>query len=80
MANIQIPEELFVKLYKFHSGLDQSEANAAAIRAGLEAKLDAAMRRSYYGDMHNKALSPEDRERARQAYLDAVGVPESFRR
>ena len=78
MANVQIDERLFVDLLKYHLLDLADEETAARIRKGLQDKMDAIMRRRYYTDSKT-APTAEERERARQAYLDECGVPESFR-
>ena len=78
MANVQIDERLFVDLLKYHLLDLADEETAARIRKGLQDKMDAIMRRRYYTDSKT-APTPEQRERARQAYLDERGVPEDFR-
>ena len=62
--NVQIPYELFIDLVKFHLfGFDENEAR---IRTDLERKL-------------NTMCDREEREEARQKYLDSRGIPEDFR-
>ena len=71
MKQIQIPEQLFMELVKFH--LLDMEENLPSIKQGLEAKLD---------DLYSKyktAPTEEEREQARKEYLDKRGVPEKFR-
>ena len=48
------------------------------IRIGLEKKLDALVLRELYGKSKT-ALTEEEREKARQEYLDRRGIPNSFR-
>lgn len=70
---VQIPEALFVQLCRYHL-LDITDAETeAAIRQGLEAKLDAVRRRELYG----KAVKGD--EQARQEYLDLAGITDDFR-
>lgn len=76
MANVQISEELFVRLCRYHLLDDQEQAEA--IQRGLQGKLDALQRRSDYG-RYKTAESPQEREEARRRYLDSVGVPDAFR-
>ena len=47
-------------------------------RIGLEKKLDALVLRELYGKSKT-ALTEEEREKARQEYLDRRGIPNSFR-
>lgn len=44
----------------------------------LDDKMERMVRRSWY-DEYKTAPTPEQRETARQHYLDHVGVPEEFR-
>lgn len=48
------------------------------IEQGLEQKLDAMLRHELYAQ-YKTAPTEEQREQARQEYLDRRGVPESFR-
>ena len=48
------------------------------IRQGLEQKLDAMLNRQIYS-RYKTAPTEEDREQARQEYLDRRGVPQSYR-
>lgn len=76
MANIQIPEALFFDLVRFH--LFEIQDNAETIKSALEGKLDALVARQHY-TTYKTAPTAEERERARQKYLDAKGIQESFR-
>ncbi|MCD8086885.1 MAG: complexin-2 [Clostridiales bacterium] len=76
MKNIQIPYELFVDLVLFHlKGEDDVDGE---IQQGLERKLDAMLNRQLYSQ-YKTAPTEEQRERARQEYLDRRGVLQSFR-
>ena len=48
------------------------------IRYGLEQKLEAMVRHELYAK-YKTALTPEEREAARQRYLDERGIPQSYR-
>ena len=48
------------------------------IRHGLEQKLEAMVRHELYAK-YKTALTPEEREEARQRYLDERGIPQSYR-
>ena len=48
------------------------------IKHGLEQKLEAMVRHEWYAK-YKTAPTPEEREEARQRYLDERGVPQSFR-
>ena len=74
--NVQLPYELFVALIKFH--LFQDDDYSDEIATGLEQKLDALVRHELYAK-YKTAPTEEEREKARQEYLDERGVRESFR-
>ena len=76
MKKVQIPYELFVDLVLYHlNGEDYFDED---IRHGLENKLDAMLSRQLYS-RYKTAPTEEQREKARQEYLDRRGVPQSFR-
>ena len=76
MKNVQISQELFVALLHYHlSGENEYEE---IIEQGLEQKLDVMLRHELYAQ-YKTAPNEEQREQARQEYLDRRGVPESFR-
>ena len=73
---VQIPDSLFVALVKFHVlGIEDC---LPEIKNGLEQKLDAMMRRELY-TKSKTAKTEAEREEARQAYLDKVGMHRDFR-
>lgn len=78
MAKYQIPEALLADLIKFHlCGIHTPEITDR-IEKALTAKLDALHRR----DLYTKSKigdTAEDRETARKAYLDTVGIRSDFR-
>lgn len=76
MKNVQIPYELFVDLVLYH--LNDEDGFEDEIRQGLERKLDAMLNRQLYS-RYKTAPTEEQREQARQEYLDRRGVPESYR-
>ncbi len=76
MKNVQIPYELFVDLVLYH--LNGERDTEEEIRMGLEKKLDAMVDRQIYSE-YKTASTEEQREKARQEYLDRRGVPKSFR-
>lgn len=78
MANVQIPQELFLQLCKYHLiGLDDQEIQEAICR-GLNEKLDQMARRQTY-TAYKTADTPEEREKARLEYLDKIGLSKDFR-
>ena len=76
MKNVQIPYELFVDLVLYH--LNDEDDFDEDIRRGLEQKLDAMLNRQLYSQ-YKTAPTEEQREQARQEYLDRRGVPQSYR-
>ena len=74
--NITISEELFVDLVKYF--LADIRLDEDRIRFGLQAKLEAMVKRELY-TKYKTAGTPEEREKARQEYLEKVGIPEDFR-
>ena len=76
MKNVQIPYDLFVALVEYHLGYDDEYEDE--IRQGLERKLDAMMRHELYAK-YKTAPSAEEREQARQEYLDRRGIFPGFR-
>ena len=76
MKNVQIPYELFVDLVLYH--LNGEVDFDEEIQQGLERKLDAMVRHELYAK-YKTAPTEEEREAARQRYLDERGVPDSFR-
>ena len=76
MKNVQIPYDLFMALLQYHLVKDNDYAEV--IQQGVEEKLNAMMRHELYAK-YKTAPTEEEREQARQEYLDRRGVPESFR-
>lgn len=76
MKNIQISEELFFALLKYH--LVEIDDVLPEIKMELEDKLEAMIRRDSY-TKYKTALTEEEREKARQEYLDKVGMHRDFR-
>ena len=76
MKNVQISEELFFMLVKYHLlGVDDF---VPQIKKGLEEKLEALVRRDLY-TKYKTAKTEEEREHARKEYLDKVGIQKDFR-
>ena len=76
MKNVQISQELFFDLVRFHL-LEMNEFSPA-IKKGLEAKLEAMVKRELY-TKYKTAPTEEERELARKEYLDKVGIHRDFR-
>ena len=75
MKNVQIPQELFMKLLRYHLLDDGSCADD--VKKGLEQKMNAMVERELY-TKSKTAPTEEEREKSRQQYLDRRGVPDSF--
>ena len=76
MKNVQISQELFLDLVRFH--LLEMEELSPEIQKGLEAKLEAMVKRELY-TKYKTAPTEEEREQARKEYLDKVGIQKDFR-
>ena len=77
MKNIQIPEKLFIALMKYH--LLDIEDVQPEIKKGLMDKMESIAMRLLYSK-YKTAPTEEEKQKARQEYLDKRGVPENFRR
>ncbi len=76
MKQIQISEELFIALMKYHvMGLEEVQPE---IEKGLMDKMDSITMRLLYSK-YKTAPTEGEKEKARKEYLDKRGVPESFR-
>ena len=84
MKKIQITQNLFVKILKYFYSeefeLDDDELCELYrdIKKDIDQKLDAISKRSYYTE-YKTADTDEAQEKARQKYLDAVGMHKDFR-
>lgn len=76
MKNVQITQELFLSLVKYH--LLEVTGEEEEIKKELAEKLDAMAKRQIYSH-YKTAPTEEEREKARQKYLDKVGISPSFR-
>lgn len=76
LKNMQISEQLFLALMKYH--LLEMDDVLPEIRKGLEEKLEAMVKRDLY-TKYKTAPTEEEREKARQEYLEKVGMHWSFR-
>lgn len=76
MKNIQIPEELFIALAKYHL-MDMKDVQPE-IKKRLMDKMDSITMRGLYSK-YKTAPTEEEKEKARKEYLDKRGVPDSFR-
>ena len=76
MKNVQISQELFMQLLRFH--LMEDESCEKEIKQDLEKKLDKMVMRDLFGKSKT-APTQKEQEQARKEYLDRRGVLESFR-
>ena len=76
MKKVQITQELFLALVKYH--LLEIADEKEEIKKELTDKLDAMAKRQIYSQ-YKTADTEEERERARQEYLDKVGILPNFR-
>ena len=76
MKNVQIPYDLFVALVEYHLGYDDEYEDE--VRQGLEQKLDSLVLHELYAK-YKTAPTQEEREKAKQEYLEKRGVPDGFR-
>ena len=76
MRNVQIPFELFYQLLQYHLMENHNLENS--IKQGLEKKLDALVMHELYGKSKS-AATLEEREKARQEYLNRRGIQADFR-
>ena len=75
MKNVQIPQELFMKLLRYH--LLDDDSCTGEVKKGLEQKMNAIVERELY-TRSKTAPTEEERAQARQEYLDRRGIPEDF--
>ena len=76
---IQIDYDLFVDLYVYacrHSEHDDPQFKR--LYTGVRKKLEAMMRHNLYS-LYKTGANEETRSKARQEYLDAIGLFDSFR-
>ena len=82
MANIQIPESLFYDILRYYliasKGAEVPEELDKRVFNGLSDKVQKIADRELY-TIYKTAPTEEEKEKARQEYLDRKGIPESFR-
>lgn len=78
MKNVQITQDLFLALVKYHLLELESIDEKEKIKKELTKKLDAMAKRQIYSQ-YKTAPTEEEREKARQEYLDKVGFSQNFR-
>lgn len=75
---VQIDEALFSRICAYFLLGHQEKANYSEICRMLEEKVDAMARRELYGQ-YKTAQTAEQREQARQEYLQRIGMQDDFR-
>ena len=76
MNNVRITQDLFFELVKYH--LLEATEEEEKIKKELAEKLDAMAKRQIYSQ-YKTAPTEEEREKARQEYLNKIGILPSFR-
>lgn len=76
--NIQIDFKLFLDLVSYHLLESEDPDLSERCAKGLEQKLDAIVTRDMYS-RYKTAPTEEEREKARQEYLDKRGIHRDFR-
>ena len=89
MKNIQISENLFYDVaYIFYNVLNdeiRDSLNKSDLQVieraetALNAKLDRIMAHNYYSASKDSSVPAREREKARQNYLDLMGIHKDFR-
>ena len=75
---VQIDQDLWLNLWRYFMLKQQDDRTYTACADGIAKKWESMYRRFLYSRYKDKSLSPEERESARQAYLQEVGVPNGF--
>ena len=76
--NIEIPVTLFILISKYFLLDSKNFETENLIKKGIEARVNAYNKREFFSKIVT-AKTPEEKEKARQEYLDAAGIPDSFR-
>ena len=76
MKQVQISEDLFLSLIKYH--LLECYNEKEKIITELKEKYDSIINRNLY-TKYKTAPTEEEKEKARQEYLDRKGIHSSFR-
>lgn len=77
MKHVQISYEAFCALLRYFF-TEPTEEDRKTITDALNGKLEAMIKHELY-TQSKTALTDTEREKARQEYLDRIGVPENFR-
>lgn len=76
---VKIEYRLFIELYRLivHNDID-SEESFERIKQELESKFQRLVNHELYSK-YKTALTKEEQEKARQKYLDSMGIHKDFR-
>jgi hypothetical protein len=74
---VQIDFKLFIELYR-SIVLEDESADFQHIKQELESKFQKMINHELYSK-YKTAATDEEREQARQEYLESVGIPKNFR-
>lgn len=77
-TSVMIPQKLFGEIVLYFLLDRREEGIENAIKAGLNAKIEATVRHNLYSE-YKTAATPEQQEAARRDYLDRVGISTDFR-
>ncbi len=79
---IQIPVSLFLRITRYFEvgkGSEDTSDDADKIRKQIRDKREAYRKHSLYSKSKDQTLSAEEREAARQEYLNLAGISNDFR-
>lgn len=76
--SVQIDSKLFLQLYEYFKTAEDSSQTAADIFKQLDDKLDKLISRELFSQ-YKRAATPDEREQARQEYLDQKGIHKNWR-
>ena len=76
--SVQIDSELFIQIYKYFESCRDNSSQTSEIYSQLDYKLNKLISRELFSK-YKRAATAEEREQARQQYLDHVGMLNSFR-
>lgn len=76
--NVKIDLQTFIKLMRYFTLDDHSNELYEEIKRDIDSKADKLYRHELYSQSKT-ADSEQDREKARQKYLDEIGMRDSFR-
>ena len=75
---IQLNKALYDDILRFFIEEKRTPEIELRIREGIDKDIEARIRREWY-TLYKCAPTEAEREKARQLYLDAAGIPEDFR-